>query len=56
MGPIGYVDVTDIKSSLKEMTDVGAEVVQDPRDVGGGLLVAKVKDADGNVVGFRQKR
>jgi hypothetical protein len=37
------------------MTQVGAVVVQDVREVGGGLLIAKVKDADGNVVGFRQQ-
>jgi hypothetical protein len=27
---------------------------QDARDVGGGLLIARVKDADGNTVGLRQ--
>ncbi len=55
VGPIAYADVEDIKSSLKTMTDAGAVIVQDIKDVGGGLLVARVKDADGNVVGFRQK-
>jgi predicted enzyme related to lactoylglutathione lyase len=55
VGPIAYVDVLDIKSSLQELTQVGAVVVQDVKDVGGGLLIAKVKDADGNVVGFRQQ-
>ncbi len=55
MGPIAYVDVVDIKSSLQAMTQVGAVVVQDVREVGGGLLIAQVKDADGNVVGFRQQ-
>jgi predicted enzyme related to lactoylglutathione lyase len=54
VGPIGYVEVNDIKSSLEEMTKVGAEVVQDVKDVGGGMLVAQIKDADGNVVGLRQ--
>ncbi len=55
VGPIGYVDVNDIKSSLKALTKVGAEIVQDVKDVGGGMLVAKIKDADGNVVGLRQQ-
>ena len=55
LGPIAYTDVTDIKSSLEEMTKVGAEIIQDPRDVGGGLLIAQVKDSNGNVVGFRQQ-
>jgi predicted enzyme related to lactoylglutathione lyase len=37
------------------MTEVGAVIVQDVKDVGGGLLIAQVKDADGNVVGLRQQ-
>lgn len=55
IGPIGYTDVEDIQASLKEMTDVGAEIVQDVRDVGNGLLIAQVKDTDGNVVGLRKQ-
>ena len=55
VGPIAYVDVEDIKSSLQAMTEAGAVIVQDVRDVGGGLLIAQVKDADGNVVGLRQQ-
>src|SRR5712691_12972586 len=55
IGPIAYTDVKDIKSSLQAMIEVGAEVVQDVKDVGGGMLIAQVKDADGNVVGLRQQ-
>jgi len=55
VGPIAYTDVQDIKSSLQEMTKIGAKIVQDVKDVGGGLLIAQVKDADGNVVGLRQQ-
>ena len=55
VGPIAYTDVSDIKSSLQAMIEVGAEVVQDIRNVGGGMLIAQVKDADGNVVGLRQQ-
>ncbi|HXR50406.1 MAG TPA: VOC family protein [Verrucomicrobiae bacterium] len=55
VGPIGYTDTEDIKSSIQGLVDLGGEVVKDPTDVGGGLLVAQVKDADGNVVGFRQQ-
>ena len=55
VGPIAYTDVKDIKNSLQAMIEVGAEIVQDVKDVGGGLLIAKVKDADGNVVGLRQQ-
>ena len=55
MGPIAYVDVKDIKSSLQAMIKAGAEVVQDVKEVVGGLFIAKVKDAEGNVVGLRQQ-
>jgi predicted enzyme related to lactoylglutathione lyase len=55
VGPIAYADVKDIKSSLQAMVKVGAEVVQDVKEVGGGLLIAQVKDVDGNVVGLRQQ-
>jgi predicted enzyme related to lactoylglutathione lyase len=54
-GPIAYTDVEDIKSSLQAMTQAGAVIVQDVKEVGGGLLIAQVKDADGNVIGFRQE-
>ncbi len=46
IGPIAYADITDIKSSLQTMVTVGAEVVQDVTDVGGGLLTAQVKDVE----------
>lgn len=55
VGPIAYTDVTDIKVSLKEMTDSGGEILQDVKDVGYGLLIAQVKDTNGNVVGLRQQ-
>jgi predicted enzyme related to lactoylglutathione lyase len=55
VGPIVYTDVRDIKSSLQAMVKVGAEVVQDVKEVGGGLLIAQVKDLDGNVVGLRHQ-
>ncbi len=55
IGPIAYVDVEDIKSSLQAMVEAGAEIVQDVKGVGGGLLIAQVKDANGNVVGLRQE-
>ena len=52
--PIGYWEVDDITASLKLLTDAGAEVVREPTDVGGGKLIASVKDADGNVTGLMQ--
>ncbi len=54
-GPITYCDVDDIQTSLQALMGAGAKTVQAPTDVGGGLLIAKVKDADGNVIGLRQQ-
>jgi len=54
-GPIAYTDVKDIKSSIQALIEVGAEVVQDVMNVGGGMSIAQVKDADGNIVGLRQQ-
>ena len=55
LGPVAYTDVKDIKSSLQAMIKAGAEVVQDAREVGGGLFIAQVRDPDGNIVGLRQQ-
>jgi predicted enzyme related to lactoylglutathione lyase len=51
---IAYVDVTDIKEYLQTLLDTGATMHQDIKDVGGGLLIAQVKDANGNILGLRQ--
>jgi predicted enzyme related to lactoylglutathione lyase len=53
-GPVGYWHVDDIRRSLKALLDAGAEVQQEVKDVGGGKLIASVKDADGNVIGLVQ--
>lgn len=55
LGPIAYTDSADIKGSIQQLLNSGAELLQDAQDVGGGLLIAKVKDTDGNVVGLRQQ-
>ena len=55
VGPIAYTDVEDIKKSLQTLTETGAEIIRDVRDVSGGLLIAQVKDQDGNIVGIRQQ-
>ena len=52
---ITYIDVADIKSSLLEMIALGATLLQDVKNVGSGLVVASVKDKDGNILGFRQR-
>ena len=51
-GPVGYWHVDDINESLKVLLDAGAETQQEVKDVGGGKLIASVKDADGNVIGL----
>lgn len=53
-GPIGYWEVGDIKQSLQLLLDAGAQAQQEVQDVGGGMLIAAVKDADGNILGLRQ--
>ncbi len=53
-GATGYVHVDDVAATLKALVEAGARTVQEPRDVGGGTLVATVKDADGNLIGLRQ--
>ncbi len=54
-GPIVYWRVEDIKASLQELVDAGAEIQKPVTDVGRGLLIAWVKDADGNATGLRQE-
>jgi predicted enzyme related to lactoylglutathione lyase len=54
-GPVAYIDVEDIKRSLQALAGAGAEVIQDAKEVGGGLLIAQVKTSDGNVFGLRQE-
>src|SRR5438445_11562752 len=53
-GPVGYWDVDDIEESVKQLLDAGAEEHEAIRDVGGGKLIAAVKDPDGNVIGLVQ--
>jgi predicted enzyme related to lactoylglutathione lyase len=53
-GPVGYWHVDDIKKILQLLLDAGAQAQQEVRDVGGGKLIASVKDADGNVIGLIQ--
>lgn len=53
-GMTGYYHVDDIQQSLQSLLDAGAHVQQEVKDVGGGRLIATVKDADGNIIGLRQ--
>ena len=53
-GPVGYWPVDDIRQSLAALLAAGAEALQEVKDVGGGKLIASVKDADGNILGLMQ--
>lgn len=53
-GPVPYWHVSDIRSTLAALIGAGAETLQDVHDVGGGMLIASVKDADGNLIGLKQ--
>ena len=53
-GSIGYWHVNDIQKSLQLLLDAGAHVQQEVQDVGGGMLTAWIKDADGNITGLMQ--
>lgn len=53
-GPVTYRHVDDIKGSLRSLLDAGAQSQQDVKDVGGGRLIAIVRDADGNSLGLIQ--
>jgi predicted enzyme related to lactoylglutathione lyase len=53
-GMTPYHDVDDIRATLQALLDAGAQTVEDVKDVGGGKLIASVKDADGNIIGLSQ--
>ena len=53
-GSIAFFDVKDLAATLITLQGEGARVVQEPTDVGAGLLVAKVSVADGYAIGLRQ--
>ena len=53
-GMTAYYHVDDIKQSLRSLVDSGAQVQQQINDVGGGRLIATVKDAAGNIIGLLQ--
>jgi len=53
-GPVAYVHVDDIKKTLQLLVDAGARSHEEVRNVGGGRLIASVKDADDNVIGLIQ--
>ena len=53
-GVTAYHHVDDVRQTLQLLLDTGAQLLQDVKDVGGGTLIASVKDTDGNIIGLRQ--
>jgi predicted enzyme related to lactoylglutathione lyase len=53
-GMTAFYHVDDIKNSLQILVDAGAEIIQDIKNVGGGRLIASVKDKDSNIIGLIQ--
>ncbi len=53
-GVTAYFHVDDIKNSMQSLVDAGAKVIQEIKDVGGGRLIASVKDENGNIIGLIQ--
>jgi predicted enzyme related to lactoylglutathione lyase len=53
---ISYIDVDDIVECIEHCTSHGATLHQDTKDVGGGLLIAQLKDPNGNIIGVRQSK
>ena len=53
-GPTTFWTVSDIRQSVQMLLEAGATLVQDVTDVGGGMLMASVKDADDNDIGLLQ--
>ncbi len=53
-GMTAYYHVADIKQSLQSLLDAGSQILREIKDVGGGRLVASVRDADGNIIGLVQ--
>jgi predicted enzyme related to lactoylglutathione lyase len=49
-----FYHIDDIKNSLQIFVDAGATIIQDIKNVGGGRLIASVKDKDGNIIGLVQ--
>ncbi|MGY1615469.1 VOC family protein [Geodermatophilus sp. SYSU D00691] len=52
-GPVAYWHVDDVATALAALVEAGAETVQEPTDVGGGMQIAVARDAEGNLIGLR---
>ncbi|WP_018351466.1 VOC family protein [Longispora albida] len=53
-GPVAYWHVADVRAVVAALVEAGGVLVDDVRDVGGGKLIATVRDTDGNPIGLLQ--
>ena len=54
-GPVVYWHVEDIDEEIRRLVEAGAETQGAASDVGGGTLIATLKDTDGNTIGLVQR-
>ena len=47
-----YFNVEDMKQTLDSLSEQGAKIQQDVKEIGGGAATAIVRDADGNLIGL----
>lgn len=52
--PLAYWGVPSAEDAVRALVEAGATPKDDPTDVGDGIIVAAVRDPDGNVVGVIQ--
>ncbi len=53
-GMTAFYHVDDIKQSLQALVDAGAQTLRQVTNVGGGRLVASVRDPESNIIGLVQ--
>jgi predicted enzyme related to lactoylglutathione lyase len=53
-GATPFFEVDDIRATVAALKAAGADLVEDVRPVGGGMLVAILSDPDGNMIGLSQ--
>ncbi len=53
-GATPFWEVDDINDTVASLTEAGASIVEDVHPVGGGRVVAMIRDGDGNMIGLSQ--
>lgn len=55
-GAVCFFDVEDLDAAIAAAQGRGAELLQAPKHVGGGLHTALLKDTEANLIGLRQHK